>query len=269
MSANMEIKPINAIYEFDREPKKSHVALFDKLACGADDVSGLQKSLLVLCTPRCGSTLFSEALNSSGRLGICEEWLNYDYFNAWSKMLNCEFDLKTYMAWVARKSIRGTGVYCLKMHIGQVVAMNQDFGLGLESMEFDHIVYLYRRDKIEQAVSLAKAAGTNQYRSYEEAGEACKITRSAISEALSNIIKFDEFAHKYLMKYVNKCYAYEDFLRLGDDAVLPYHGYEYVLKALGKEPCFSYSAGKLKKQANIDSDHAAYDFEKYILGERE
>jgi LPS sulfotransferase NodH len=267
---SVEIKTTEVARKFEEDPKPSHLKLFDRLACAPDDASGTQKAFLALCTPRCGSTLFSEALNNSERLGICEEWLNYDYFNAWCRVTNSEFDLKKYMTWVARKSIRGTGVFCLKLHIGQLVAMNQDFGLGIESMEFDHIVYLYRRDKIEQAVSLCKASITNQYRSYEEATNKCEMSRSGIAEALSNVVKFDEFARKYLMKYVNECYAYEDFQRLGDQATRPHHSYGDVLKALGKEPCFSYTAGNLRKQANSESDHAALDFEQYIsLGDRE
>ncbi|MHC4121278.1 MAG: Stf0 family sulfotransferase [Planctomycetota bacterium] len=256
-------------YQFENEPKPSHLRLFERLAKQPDNTEPIEKSFVAFCTPRCGSTLFAEALNSSGRLGICEEWFNYDYFNAWACMLGREFDLRDYLDWVFRKSVRDTGVFMLKMHVGQLTAMSQDFGLGLGAMEFDHVIYLYRRDKIAQAVSLCKAASSGKFRSYEKAASKEKLDRSGIGAALNSVIQSDDFARRYLLEHFDAVYAYEDFRRLGDQATRPHHSYEDVLSRLGKKGNFTYSAGKLKRQADMTSESAANDFHRYILGEIE
>lgn len=264
---------IDVDYDFDgQEPKESHLQLFKDLDANSDNTKPMEKAMLVLCTPRCGSTLFSEGLNSCGRLGICEEWFNYDYFNAYTKLFGVSFNLTSYLEFVQRKSLRDTGVFCLKLHIGQLIQMNHDYALGIESMDFDHIVYLNRRDKIAQAVSLCKAASSHQYRSYEKVMSEARTTRHAIASALENIIKFDCFARKYLWKYVNSAYDYEDFRQLTTPQTHADLCYDHVLKALGKlksNERLGYRVDRLKKQANHQSLVAALDFRRHILGEIE
>jgi LPS sulfotransferase NodH len=270
---------VNVDYGFnDKEPKESHLQLFKDLADLSDNTKPMEKALLVLCTPRCGSTLFSEALNSCGRLGICEEWFNYDYFNAYTKLFGCTFNLTSYLEFVQRKSLRDTGVFCLKLHIGQLIQMNKDYALGVESMDFDHIVYLNRRDKIAQAVSLCKATSSDQFRSYEKAVSEARTTRHAIASALENIIKFDCFARKYLWKYVNSAYDYEDFQQLTTPQTRADTSYTKVLQALGRDNTvgprarksweyYCFTVDRLKKQGDRSSVIAADDFRDYLRGD--
>lgn len=269
---NLKNPKISIDYDFDKAPKASHMELFEGLAALPDNTLPMEKSLLVLCTPRCGSTLFSEALNSCGRLGLCEEWFNYDYFNAYTTLMGSVFNFTEYMNFVTRKSLRDTGVFCLKLHIGQLIQMNQDYDMLIESLDFDHIIYLYRRDKIAQAVSLCKAASSNQYRSYEEAQNEAKTTRHAIASSLETIIKFDAgFARKYLLEYVDEAYAYEDFRELSGGNWSAHYSYYNTLKALGKDSSYlgnTFTAGRLKKQGNNQSEEAAKDFKSYLLGEK-
>jgi len=250
------------------EPKQSHVDLFKAMAAKPDDTRGLEQSLLILSTPRCGSTLFCEALNNSGQLGVADEWLNYEYFATWTLILNQDhFDLQEYINWVARKTMRNTGVLVLNWHVGQVVAMNKDYGLSLQSLDFKRIVYLSRRDKIAQAVSLAKAASTNQFRSYEEGGGIANLSFSAIAKALKNISDFDTFARTHLQKYIDFEWAYEDFKHLGNVEDRPHECYKILLGELGVTPQAYYSPGNLKKQGDDTNVRAASRFLKYITGE--
>lgn len=257
---------------FEGEPKRSHVELFEKLAAMPDSSKPIDDAFLILCTPRSGSTLFAEALNSCGLLGICEEWFNYEYFSAWCKVLGCSsFDLQEYVSWVSRKSSRDTGVFCLKWHIGQLVAMNEDFRLGIEAMDFRHVVYIYRRDKIAQSVSLVKAVSTNQFRSYEQASGKLRINRYAITSALENIVKFDTFTQNYLSRYIDASYAYEDFQWLDSLDQKAHEPYRNVLAAMGKSPSPTtvFTVDKLKRQADHESERAIRDYRAYILGEIE
>ena len=244
--------------------KMTHVRMFETLASNPDATKSLEKSLLILCTPRCGSTLFTEVLNSTGRLGFCDEWFNYDYFRAWEAVTGLDFELQPYMNWVMKKTLGNTGVLCIKWHIGQLVAMNDDHNLGIESMDFDHVIYLYRKDKIAQAVSMAKAVASDQFRCYEEAPEdPPEIKRQNIAEALFTIIKFDRFTREYLMRYVDVSYAYEDFQHFRATSI-----YNKTLEIFGKPPMAPselHTRG-LKKQRDDQSRWLAGDFIQHITG---
>ena len=250
------------------EPKQSHIDMFKALVAQPDDTRGLEQSLLILSTPRCGSTLFCEALNNSGQFGVADEWLNYEYFATWTFVLNLDhFDLQEYINWIARKTLRNTGVLVINWHVGQVISMNNDFGLGLQSLDFKRIVYLSRRDKIAQAVSLAKAASTGQFRSYEAVTGVANLSFPAIAKALKSILNFDTFANTTFGQFIDFEWAYEDFKHLGHGIVLPHRCYEIIMNEFGGVPQRTYSAGALKKQGDDASERAASRFLKYITGE--
>ncbi len=252
----------------DYKPKQTHVDLFKLLAAQPDDTRGLEQSLLILSTPRCGSTLFCEALNNSLQLGIADEWLNYEYFATWAYVLDLDhFDLQEYINWIARKTMRNTGVLVINQHIGQVIAMNNDFGVALQSLDFKQIVYLSRRDKIAQAVSLAKAASTGQFRSYEDVTDVANLSFPAIAKALKSVTDFDTFARSNLWQFIDYEWEYEDFQHLGHGIVLPNKCYTTTLKEFGKDPQAYYTTGALKKQGDNTSERAASRFLKYITGE--
>lgn len=269
MSDQIELKPVDTPFKIEGEVKDTHLELFEFLADQPDNTTPISKSLLVLATPRCGSTLYCEALNGTGLLGFCDEWFNYEYFAAWMKVVGKEdFILREYVEWVERKTARDTGVFCLKWHIGQIISMNEDFNLGFESMDFSHIVYIYRRDKIAQAVSMVKAVTMNQYRSYETPTGEARMTRAAIASGIDNITKFDDFTRNYLWKYVDVSYAYEDLCRLDTPQTRAFEGYRDTLVALGKSPKgASFQVKRLKKQADHVNEAAIKDFRAYILGE--
>jgi hypothetical protein len=258
------------------KPKQTHIDMFKSLAAQPDDTRGMEQSLLILSTPRCGSTLFCEALNNSHQLGVADEWLNYEYFATWTLILDRgHFDLQEYINWIARKTMRNTGVLVLHWHVGQVVAMNKDFGLGMQSLNFKRVVYLSRRDKIAQAVSLAKATSTNQFRSYEEAAEVANLSFPAIAKALKNVADFDTFARTHLHQFVDFEWDYEDFRRIGSESDFrsghlreePHECYEIILKEFGGLPQRTYTTGDLKKQGDDTNRRAASRFLKYITGE--
>lgn len=261
---NIAITPTKKVYDFtNQKVKQTHAELFEHLMTVPDSLRPPRKSLLILGTPRCGSTLFAQALNGSFRLGMCDEWLNYDYFRAYCKVTGLKFELEEYLEFVKRKTTGDNGVFCLKWHVHQLVAMNKDFKFGIESMFFNHIIYLYRRDKIEQAVSYCKAITSNQYRSYEPEEKKPLTTLQGIAASLEHITRHDQWAREYLLQYTDAEYAYEDFQTLGCHA---HKSYNEVLVALGASPCDHFSAGELKKQANQQSKEAISNFKNYLRG---
>ena len=249
----------------NKKAKLAHIKLFRRLNSQPDNECPLEKALLILCTPRSGSTFFSESLNACGKLGFCDEWFNYDYFDAWAQVTSLPFNLQQYIDWVAKKTLRNTGVFTLKCHVGQFVAMNQDHKLGIETMDFTHVVHIYRKDKIAQAVSLVKAAATGKFRSCDVATGEYQMSRASIAEALANIIKFEQFLASYLKKYIDASVAYEDFWASPDLDC------NEVLSALGKAPCHpaDFNVTTIKKQADKRNFDAASDFRLHLTGEIE
>lgn len=265
-------KPDEKVFTFDEEPKDTHVDLFRRLHATPDSKVPLKDALLILCTPRCGSTLFCEALNSTGTMGIAEEWFNYEYFAAWSKVVNKPFTLRDYVQWVVRKSTRNTGIWVLKWHVGQLVSMNDKFKLGIESMDFRHTIYLYRRNKLAQAASLVAAITSDQFRSYEKQEQEPQFSLQGMAEGLESITKFDQFARKYLAKYWQAEYAYEDFKQYRKEktvtrTIFPHKSYNEVLRAMGVPECDDFPVERLERQKNVKKEEAAWTFLNYITGD--
>ena len=264
------MKPIDighhvAPFKPNGNAKPEHIEMFRTLDTQPDNERPLEASLLLLCTPRCGSTFFSEALNACGKLGHCDEWFNYSYMDAWHRVTGADCNLKAYLEWIVKKTLRNTGVLAVKCHMGQLIAMNRDFGSCVEAMDFTHTVYLSRGNKIAQAVSLVKAVSTDQFRSSDEIRGEYQMSRRGIADALKNLVWFDQFADQSLSKYTDKQYTYNDLCSA------PHVACNEVLEALGKSPCDpeAFRVTKIKKQSDQRNLNAIEDFRRYILGEVE
>lgn len=243
----------------DVKVKSTHIELFERLAMTPPtDVSTLKKSLLVLTTPRSGSTMFCEALNSTNELGWCEEWFNYEYFAAYLIVNKIElFNLKDYMKWVAERSIRN-GVYCLKWHVGQVESMRNDFGVDFNSMHFDRVIWLYRRDRLAQAVSLAKATVSDKFRSYEP-GNGRDGSEAGHFEVLSSLLTL-ESQYLYFERHINSAdvmIAYEDVCDFNHPV------YADTMEAMGRQPVTPVAI-RTKKQRNESSQEITHNFRIYL-----
>lgn len=241
--------------------KRTHIELFERLALTPPtDLSNLKKSLLILTTPRSGSTLFSEALNSTNELGWCEEWFNYEYFAAYLIVNKIEvFNLKDYLKWVAERTIRN-GTYCLKWHVGQVEDMKNDFGVDLANMHFDHVIWLYRRDIIGQSLSLARALTTNQFRSYEDSNgqDPAQVDECDITNALAITLNKYRYFNQHLAQYVHRSYAYEDVCDLNHFA------YRSTLEAMGR-PTVIPPGVTLKKQRDELTEEIYKAYRDYLI----
>jgi LPS sulfotransferase NodH len=248
----------------DTEIKNTHLELFQRLADAPDtELDRAEKSLVVLSTPRSGSTLFCDVLSRTGLIGLCEEWFNYEYFAAYQKVMGLEaFTFRNYFRFVINKTIGDTGVFAIKMHIPQVRAMKRDFDFVYSDMHFDHSVYLYRKDKIAQAVSLVKAVAKNQFRFDEESTEGQEFDMYDIANYMSNIISQDKTFNMEMADKTDARYAYEDFCQLEENR----HIYDSVLKALGKTPPEEGYTTRLKKQGDADSRKWILSFHDFING---
>lgn len=223
-------------------------------------VKSVEKSLCVLSTPRSGSTLFCEALNSTGLIGHIEEWFNYEYFRAWYYVLGKEdFQLKDYLTWVIEHSVKDTGVFGVHWHIAQVYMMIKDWGFGMNNMRFDECVLIRRGDKIAQSVSMAKAFKSNCFRSYEGKPGEIEITNRDIAHNLTVLTDHEDRIPEF-KGFITQTYSYEQFYK--DDKY-----YCRTLRALGKEfPSNIEFNPKTKKQRDDYSVKRTQQFKHYLIG---
>jgi len=156
---------------------------------------------LLASVPRAGSTLFSHILWRTGCLGAPLEYLNFDpagpYFFA-AGAPDAQHEL-----WrsVLRRRTSANGVFGLKAFPTQLQALHganpallaEVLATMLPRGGERRVVYLRRRDKVAQTVSLARAAMSGVWRKEQEGREAVPLAYSDEAlEAAERGIAFQE-----------------------------------------------------------------------------
>lgn len=223
--------------------------LFERLAANeCADIRTIKKALLVLSSRRSGSTLFCDTLSRTGQIGLCEEWFNPNYMAAYMDVVkpSHEFRIKCYLRWVACHSVGDTGVIALHTHVNQALNVKEFFGADLNMMTFDYVVRVCRRDRIQQAVSLAKALKTSAWR-HDERPSVAEVTVDDCFAAWKESCVEDRCIDKLYSYLVDEEVYYEDFAERGHTDC-----YDNVLVALGKTEQANYST-VLKPQRDLES----------------
>lgn len=115
------------------------------------------KRIMLLSTPRSGSTFFSTILNEIAHFGSIHEWFNDRYINSYIKLQGIkpnEFNINEYAQLVINKTTSSKGCFGVNVHMEQLTKWKER-GVDLLSIGFNLIVFLNRKDKINQAISLA------------------------------------------------------------------------------------------------------------------
>jgi len=226
--------------------------------------SGPARKIAILSTPRSGSTLFCDSLASTGLFGQPEEWLNPRRIEAYRRIRGVESaHLAEYLGFVSSRTTSDNGVFSIKIQIDQYKTWKEKANFDAFDLQFDVILYVYRRDKVAQAHSYAKAMMTDQWRSYfaSKPGFAAEpVAKSAIANALLSIVGWEEFYETNLSRRVNRTYCYEDIA--GDD--------DFLRRAL--EDCGIAHAGPLEAKPTTVVQRGTADlleieaFKRYISG---
>ncbi|MEX2201285.1 MAG: Stf0 family sulfotransferase [Dongiaceae bacterium] len=126
---------------------------------------------LVLSQPRTGGTFLCEALERSGAAGVPAEYLNPAARMALSRRFGAVrgMSLPRLMEELHRRRTTSNGVFGLHLHLEQLRKPLQTEQRIVEWLgTFDRIIFLYRRDKLAQAVSLDRALQTSRW--FQSAG---------------------------------------------------------------------------------------------------
>jgi len=225
-----------------------HIELFQQLAdTPSAPLSSIEKGLLVLSTPRSGSTLFCDKLSRTGKIGLCEEWFNLGYMKAYIKALHLDhFDIREYLRFVAQKTVGTTGVFAVHAHTFQLMKQDELSNIKLSNMHFDFKVYIQRIDYAAQVVSMAVAEKTQQWRCDEKPISA-NVTLHDCYEAKQRLDNNLQAYHDVYARHIDATYVYESFSEPGHT-----DSFNDVLVALGKTPCARFST-TLVKQRNYET----------------
>lgn len=187
------------------------------------------RKIAIISTPRCGSKLFCDFLRNSGRFGNPKEWMNMRYLSAYARLTGQQYiDVARYLEVVMAKTTTANGVFALNFHVEHYMFWEKQ-GIDLFAVGFDRVFRVYRRDRLAQALSLAKAWLTDQWSSKRAPRRdvvVADIQTAQILQALHMLGTYDDFYDANLAGRVDKEYAYEDFT---DDAGL----FRDVLDACG------------------------------------
>ena len=173
-----------------------------------------KKKIAIISTPRCGSKYFCESLASSGRFGRPLEWMNLNYIAAYPRQLGLkDVPLNQYFEFILAKTTSRNGVFAINFHVDQYRYWREK-NVDLLRFGFDKLYYVFRKDKLAQALSFAKAGRSGQWRSTDTAirdTSAAQIGNSEILLALHNLSVHEDYYKAHLAKHVQHEYCYEDY----------------------------------------------------------
>lgn len=114
---------------------------------------------LILSQPRTGGTLLCEALQRSGAAGMPFEYLNPATVAAFAKRPDVSVaTLPALMRDLERRRTGPNGAFGLNLHLEQLSRPLRTPEASFQWLRrFDRVIYLYRRDKLAQAVSLYRS----------------------------------------------------------------------------------------------------------------
>jgi LPS sulfotransferase NodH len=121
---------------------------------------------LICSIPRSGSWLLCDGLASTGQAGRPAEYLTRPYTQAYRARVGIpRVDRVDYWRFLIRHRTSPNGVFGMKLHYEHVAARFPEKEAQREFLaRFDRFIFLWRRDKLAQAVSAWKARRTEIFR---------------------------------------------------------------------------------------------------------
>lgn len=220
------------------------------------------KKLLIISTPRSGSKMFCDVLNRTQRIGDCREWFNPRHIAAFARITKSDqVNFHTYAEFLVERTILDTKVFAINMHVEHYSNLVKN-KIDPFSIGFDQCVYLNRKNKLAQAVSLAKAWGTDQWSTQSVARSPdVKPDNIRIAQALQHLISSDETYINALKPKVDQEYNYEEFKNIDDPSP-----FKKVLESLGVDTSDLHFSTERQQQRDESSNRYAIQFLNYIQG---
>src|SRR5262249_9964919 len=145
--------------------------------------------LMIATVPRSGSTAFCNDLWNTGVLGAPMEYLNFRWIERHGRWGAPIGDVREY--WRQRRGVRTSpnGVFSYKMLVPNYFALRKRCPSLLTWLAPTHVVVLTRNDLLAQAVSYAKAIGSQQWFNYGRRIRELRYDRVLIENARKLIVE--------------------------------------------------------------------------------
>ena len=176
----------------------------------------------ICSSPRSGSNFLCSILKASEQAGSPMEYFNPSYTNAFLKRLNKEnISLSDLFKELESRRTSANGYFGNKIQFWQLMSIfKRDIKTAVAYLRHqNHLIYLYRKDKVEQAVSLYIAQQTGAYQSNDPANtKEIKYSPTLISKCLHVNIK-DDFSWQTFLKNMKVEFTticYEDLVKNRD-----------------------------------------------------
>src|SRR5271166_3141921 len=149
----------------------------------------MRYSYIVASSPRSGSTYFCRLLGQSGLLGTPSEVLNPGFDLKGFKNRFKASSPADYIAELISRRTAKSGVFGLKAHFENFEGFLKEYPALLDVLSPVTYIYINRRDRVAQAVSMARALQTNQWSSQGEEGKKPELryNRELIANAMKEV----------------------------------------------------------------------------------
>jgi trehalose 2-sulfotransferase len=149
----------------------------------------MRQSYIVASSPRSGSTYFCRLLGQSGLLGTPSEVLNPGFDLKGFKNRFKASSPADYIAELISRRTAKSGVFGLKAHFENFEAFRKEYPALLDVLSPVTYIYVNRRDRVAQAVSMARALQTNQWSSQGQEGKKPELryNRELIANAMKEV----------------------------------------------------------------------------------
>jgi LPS sulfotransferase NodH len=141
-------------------------------ACDAEAPGATRLRYLICSSERSGSSLLADMLVSTGVAGVPMEYFNKLYMEPIVQPdLPPQAELGRYLAHLEQRRTTANGIFGIKAHLVQlqrVVGPMQESNFQNFLRGFDRLIYIERRNRLKQAVSLYRARATGLWSSKHE-----------------------------------------------------------------------------------------------------
>jgi LPS sulfotransferase NodH len=224
-------------------------------------VEKIRKKIAIVSTPRCGSTMFCDTLKNTGMMGFPKEWINMRYILAYSQYFNTKnIDLDQYLDFIYRKTTSSNGIFSINFHVEQHIEMLKH-KFDVFSLNFDKSYYLYRKEKIDQAYSLARASISDQWSASTKASHEIEgdIGHNKILQALIHICDSEKYYEQNIKSSIDNEYYYEDFSLLKST-----NAFSEIFEDLELDIPTTTLSTSMKKQSEKEGSLELKQFKKYL-----
>ena len=235
---------------------ESTVAMYrwvaEEIASASRAAEAVHTRILIVSTPRSGSTFFCDALERTGLVGRPVEFFNKRLLAALSKVkprpvfvggLFCRLigyfsgaplvgsRIDSQELWLGERAwvdiarynqhlehcFSVAGIFCVHVHVEHWRSMER-WGNGPTSMGFDKVLHVGRRDRLRQALSLAIAEKYDHWdsRVLDSRPSDVTVTRQEVLHALNKLDNWQAYYEAEISRYVTAEFYSEDFLAAPD-----------------------------------------------------